>query len=283
MDKKKVTYTIRPFNTGLVTGVKGDKNDPDNFYNYHFSLFKYLEGRTLHSSAEEGTLCFLLEGSDGSKIMVDLGMCGTERAAKYHHGGSIQAPGMAGYEQIQKVDVKPEDISAVIFTHLHWDHTGHIEKYPNAKFYANKREYEFALDPIPMYYKSYESDVLGIHNPIKDVEFELFEGEKELLPGIVVFDTPGHSPGHVAVEVDTEDGKYIIAGDAAFGLYTFEPFPELHYDITPAGRYCDIVGFWESIRKIRDRAVDMDHILLTHEPSMLKRIEETPVIGLKKE
>ena len=73
---------------------------------------------------------------------------------------------------------------------------GYIEKYPNAKFYANKAEYEFALDPIPMYYKSYESDVLGIHNPIKDVKFELFEGEKELLPGIVVFDTPGHSPGH---------------------------------------------------------------------------------------
>ena len=36
MSEKKVTYTIRPFNTGLVTGVKGDKNDPDNFYNYHF-------------------------------------------------------------------------------------------------------------------------------------------------------------------------------------------------------------------------------------------------------
>ena len=175
-------YTITPFNTGLVTGVPGDKNDPDNFYNYHFSLYKYLEGRKLHSSKDEGTLCFLLQGDNGRKIMVDLGMCDTERAAKYHHGGSIQGPGMASYEQIQTVGVKPEDIDAVIFTHLHWDHTGHCDKFPNAKFYANKTEYEFAMDPIPMYYKSYESDVLGIRNPIKDIEIELFEGEKELFP-----------------------------------------------------------------------------------------------------
>lgn len=274
-------YTIRPFNTGLCTGVKGDKNDPDNFYNYHFSLFKYLEGRTLHSSLDEGVLAFLVEG-EGRKILVDTGMCGSERASKYHHGGSVQGPGMAIHEQLQAIGIAPEAIDTVIFTHLHWDHTGHAEQFTNARFFANAKEYAFAMNPLPMYYKSYEASQLGIENPIKQLNIETFTGEQELLPGIVVFDTPGHSPGHVAVEVDTEDGKYIIAGDAAFGLYTFEPFPELHYDITPPGRYCDLTDFWQSIRVLKSRARDLDHILLCHEPSMLKRIRETPVIGLPK-
>ncbi|MGI6052840.1 MAG: N-acyl homoserine lactonase family protein [Bilifractor sp.] len=275
-------YTIRPFNTGVCTGVKGDKNDPDNFYNYHFSLFKYLEGRKLHSSADEGVLAFLVQGN-GMNILVDTGMPDTERSAKYHHGGSIQPEGMAIHEQLKAIGIQPEDIDAVIFTHLHWDHTGHSELFTNAKFYASKKEYDFMLDPIPMYYKSYEAAAIGLDYPAKHLPIQTFEGEQELFPGIVVFDTPGHSPGHIAVEVDTEDGKYILAGDAAFGMYTFEPFPELHYDITPPGRYCDLTDFWYSIRRLRDRACDLDHILLCHEPDMLRRMKETPVFGLKKE
>ena len=67
--------------------------------------------------------------------------------------------------------------------------------------------------------------------------FETVMSETEIVPGIRVFDTPGHSPGHISVEVDTQDGPYILAGDSAFGLFSFEPVPELHYDITPPGRF----------------------------------------------
>ena len=41
------------------------------------------------------------------------------------------------------------------YTHLHWDHVYYTPMFKNAKLYAQRKEYEFALNPIPLYYKSY--------------------------------------------------------------------------------------------------------------------------------
>lgn len=291
-------YTIRPINTGFtgkrpVPGevrkseppMKDGNLEPGAFYTFHFSLYKYLEKYPVEIGAPGGVLAFLLEG-DGKKILIDTGMCETERANKYHHKGGSQLPGEAIDEALINLGIQPEEIDYVLFTHLHWDHSSNCHKFTNARFFANQTEYEFALDPIPLYYKSYEASQLGIEADFKKVKMETFLGETEILPGIVAFDTPGHSPGHVAFEVDTEDGKYIIAGDACFGLYTFTPFPEetLMYDITPPGRFCDIVGYWKSARTLRERCGgDINRILLCHEGSLLESLKDCPVIGLKQE
>mgnify|MGYP000641763391 CR=1 FL=1 len=70
-----------------------------------------------------------------------------------------------------------------------------MDKFTNAKFYVNKKEYEFAMDPIPLYYKSYEAPQLGITRPFEGIKMELLEGEAEIMPGVRVFETPGHSIG----------------------------------------------------------------------------------------
>ena len=48
-------------------------------------------------------------------------------------------------------------------------------------------------------HKSYEHPALGITRPFEGIEFELLEGDKEIMNGVRVFMTPGHSPGHQAV------------------------------------------------------------------------------------
>lgn len=263
-------FKIRPINTGFVTMVP-------KLYLYHHSTVKYYPNASDHEE-DFPVFAFLIEGN-GKRILVDTGMADTERANKYHHPGSVQPEGMSIIEQLDKLGLKPEDIDIVIFTHLHWDHCYYMDKFTNAKFYANRKEYEFAMNPIPLYYKSYEAPELGITRPFEGIKFELTEGEEEIVPGIRVFETPGHSVGHQAVEVDTTNGKYLLVGDAVFIMDNLKPIPEIHYDITPPNRFANIVETWKSIEIIKERAEDESHILTCHDRSMLKRAEETPVIG----
>jgi glyoxylase-like metal-dependent hydrolase (beta-lactamase superfamily II) len=106
------------------------------------------------------------------------------------------------------------------------------------------------------------------------------KGETEIISGVRVFETPGHSPGHQSVEVDTKDGKYICCGDSIFILDNLKPIPEIAYTITPPGRYADIVSTWKSIELQKKRAAHPGMILPCHEKALLERVEKTPVLGL---
>lgn len=264
-------YTIRPINTGYVTILPKQ-------YLYHHSAVPFIPGIS-DDKADMPCFCYLVEG-DGKKILVDTGMADTERANKYHHKGSFQPEGMSVIDQLAKLGIKPEDIDIVILTHLHWDHIYYMNLFTNAKFYANKKEYEFALDPIPLYYKSYEHPSLGIVRPFEGLEINTTEGDAEIIPGIRVFETPGHSPGSQCVEVDTKEGPYIITGDAIFILDNIREVPEIGYDVVPPGRYADIISCWRSIEKIKKRMKGVQYLLPCHDFSMIERSKNTPVIGL---
>jgi len=264
-------YTIRPINTGFIPTYPKQ-------YHFHHSVVNYIKGI---SDEKEPSPCFafLLE-RDGHYTLVDTGMADTARADKYHHPGSWQDPGLAIHEQIETLGISCEQIELIVLTHMHWDHVYNIEKFQGARVVANETEYRFALEPIPLYHKSYEHPSLGIRAPWDGMKIETVSGETQIAPGIVVFETPGHSPGHMSVEVDTKNGKYILCGDSAFRLDNFKPVPEIGYTITPPARYADIVTCWRSIELQKNRCKSMDKLLLTHDMTLINRCAETPVLGL---
>ena len=262
--------TIRLLNTCFVTTVP-------RHYLYHHSVIPYRdvpEGRV-----EMPVFAFLIEGG-GELILVDTGMAWTERANAHHHPGSRQPEGMAVYERLAALDLAPEDVDLVILTHLHWDHCYYLDRFGKAAVVVHARELAFALDPIPMYYKSYEHPSLGLVRPFEGLALDTFAGEICPRPGRSVFETPGHSPGHVSLEVETADCPYIIAGDSVFVPENLEPVEELGYDVCPPGRFCDAVQTWESIRLQKRRALSLDRILCSHDRGLLARIEGEPVLGL---
>ncbi len=262
--------TVRPINTGYVPTYPLQ-------YHYHHSCAPYLKN-VPNEKIPLPVFTFLVEGGD-SLLLVDTGMAWTERANAYHHPGSWQDPGMAIHEQLEKIGYKPEDIDIVVFTHLHWDHMFYMDKFTNATLVAHEREYAFAMDPIPLYYKSYEHPALGIVRPFEGLEIKTVKGETEIMPGVRVFESFGHSPGHISVEVDTKDGSYICAGDSIFVLGNLNEIPELHYNITPPGRFYNIVETWKSIENQKARAKDTSFLLLCHDKELEERIKKTPVFG----
>jgi len=265
--------TVRPINTGYVPTYPLQ-------YHYHHSVAPYLKD-VPKEKVPLPVFTFLVEGGD-ELLLVDTGMSWTERANEYHHPGSWQEPDQAIHVQLGKLGYKPEDIDIVVFTHLHWDHMFYMEKFTKARYFVHEREWAFANDPIPLYYKSYESPALGLKAPFTGLADRVVcvAGESAIMPGVRVFESFGHSPGHMSVEIDTKEGSYICAGDSIFVMGNLNEVPELHYDITPPGRFYNIVEAWKSIELQKIRAKDPSFLLLCHDKQLEERIKTKPVLGV---
>lgn len=245
-----MNYTIRPLNTGYQYLDKGD-----------YATFRNGHGTILHLPV----FAFLLEGG-GKKYLVDTGMADTRRSVEYHHDGR-QDEGQAIQEQLAKLGMTPGDIDAIFFTHLHWDHCSNLEHFPDAALYASRTEYDFAHDPLPFYWASYEyPPATGLTPPFAGRRFQLVDGETEVAPGITMIPAPGHSPGHMVVAVQTEKGIYYLVGDLMFLRDNMQPEKSKGWPITPPGRFCNILDLWSSIMMVLDRAEDTEHVLMTHDP-----------------
>jgi glyoxylase-like metal-dependent hydrolase (beta-lactamase superfamily II) len=182
-------------------------------------------------------LAYYLEAADKSRrILVDTGGSAPdgehwmpyERAAEQNLDAALAAAG-----------TKPEDIDAVILTHLHWDHASNNALFPNAAFFVQRLEYEQICDPAV-------AEIPGFILPlVRGTTYQLLDGDTEVFGGISVALTPGHTRGHQCVLVDTERGRHIIGGDLVTLLENWNRDPKI-----PNGVFYDLAVITASMEKI---------------------------------
>jgi glyoxylase-like metal-dependent hydrolase (beta-lactamase superfamily II) len=125
--------------------------------------------------------------------------------------------------QIRALGLDPGDVRTVVMTHMHTDHAGGIEHFPNSEFLLSARElaaYRSRKAKIDGYLPHRAPEWFA-PSALKfdDGPYGGFEASQVLTePGDVrVISTPGHTPGHVSVLVREGDGEYVfIAGDASY-------------------------------------------------------------------
>ena len=190
---------------------------------------------------------FYLEGGD-QKILVDTGMeeFMVPPGAEEQTGLRI----MEFEEALQTVNLKPDEVDIVIQTHLHNDHCENTYKCTNAKVYVQKTELDFFRSPHPIDHRYY-SDLLD------ESEVVTVEGDREIVPGIRVLFTPGHTPGGQSVAVETKDGTAIITGFCC----NQENFPSVGPVVTP-GVHTDAIQAYESAQRVKEMA---DIIIPVHD------------------
>lgn len=116
-----------------------------------------------------------------------------------------------------KHNIKPENVTKILMSHLHKDHAGGIPNilndgaYDNAKIYVYMPELEFAYEKGAPSYHTDEIDELRFH---PNVVF--LEGETGKIDDYITFaHTNGHCPQHVVYWIDTNEGKIFFGGDEA--------------------------------------------------------------------
>ena len=158
--------------------------------------------------------CLVVE-LGGRRIAVDtcVGNDKDRRNPGWHH---LQLPFLA---DLAAAGYPPETIDTVVCTHLHVDHVGWntrlvdgrwVPTFPNARYLFAAPEYEhWRAHPLP------DGDVFGDSvAPIVAAGLaDLVPVDHQVAPGVRLDPTPGHTPGHVSVVVESQGRRAVITGD----------------------------------------------------------------------
>ena len=158
-------------------------------------------------------------------------------------------------DALAELDMSPADISLVINTHLHFDHCGQNAEFKHAPFYVQRAELDRARR---------ESPGLAGWFVFMGARFELLDGDTEILPGLRVIATPGHTAGHQCVVVQASEGSTtstdsagptgptgptdLLIGDAA---YTPREYTGPLDQKLPSGQAADRPAWEASIGRVR--------------------------------
>jgi len=136
---------------------------------------------------------------------------------------------------LAKTGFKPEDVDTLVLTHLHFDHAGNFDAFPNARIYVQRREYErwteviaaipdLSLGKQHWALSSMDVEVLQRFGAAVDSgRAILLDGDTEIAPGVHCrLATDTHTFGSQWVEVETRSGPYVIAGDCVYWYANIE-------------------------------------------------------------
>ncbi|TKJ41516.1 MBL fold metallo-hydrolase [candidate division LCP-89 bacterium B3_LCP] len=170
--------------------------------------------------------------------------------------------------ELHRLGLEPENVDYVINTHLHFDHIGgntvrneagdFIPAFPNAKYVMQKAEYEDAMSPGPRTKASYNPDDIV---PLQESgQIHLIDGDTEVVPGIRMRVTGGHTRSHSIVEIEAEGQKALFLADLIPTSSHIRVPYVMGYDLFPA----DTATYKEELFK---EAVEGDYILIfEHSP-----------------
>lgn len=168
-------------------------------------------GQTLDMSVG----CYLVQTSDGKNILIDSGYPADHPSPP---GAPAIERGKDVIEQLGELDLRPDDIDLLICTHFDVDHAGHHDAFTNAELIVQREHYELARGGHPRFAAARP------HWDHPALRYRLIEGDTELLPGLTLLETSGHTPGHQSVLVRLpQTGPVLLAIDAVSMQRLFTP------------------------------------------------------------
>ncbi len=190
-----------------------------------------------------GMRCLLIEHEDGL-VLIDTGS-GNKETPKFHDIYAIENRGADGRtaleDGIRAAGFSPDDVKLVINTHLHFDHAGGnswraptgevLPTFPNARYVVQAGERAYAEQPNERTTASYFPPNWA---PIVAADrLDVVSGAREIVPGISVRPTPGHTPHHQSVLVRSAGETLCFLGDVVPTTHHL-PLPWIMgYDVEP--------------------------------------------------
>lgn len=173
---------------------------------------------------EDGSLKALVQSfvidTDKKKILVDTCVGNDKTRTDIEAWSNLQEDFLG---RLQRTGYNPEDIDIVLCTHLHFDHVGWNTKlidgewvptFTNARYLFSEEEYNYWLRKPE---KEIADDHAGFNDsvvPIMEAGLaDLVINDHQVCQEVRLIPTPGHTPAHVSVLVESDDEKAVITGD----------------------------------------------------------------------
>lgn len=247
---KQGAYDITVVSDGnllLPLSVVGPEAKPEDL--------KALLGAMMQGDNAQFEASPLLLKSGSDVILLDTGS-----------GNGFQPTAGKIMESLKSTATEASAITKVIYTHAHPDHCwgtlGADGKplFPSARFHVAEAEWNFWMAPdlaskMPKEMQGMVTTTQRQLTGIKD-KVSMFKTGAEVLPGINVLDTAGHTPGHVSFELTGGDGL-IITGDAITNPLIFFPHPDWKF-----GFDADHATAIANRKKLLDMAASSKKLLL---------------------
>jgi glyoxylase-like metal-dependent hydrolase (beta-lactamase superfamily II) len=209
-------------------------------------------------------MVWLLKGSDGSNILVDSGFYRDKFFKQWTVKDFIKPS-----DAIGRAGLKPEDITDLIITHMHWDHADGMDLFPKARVWIQEDEYNYytgaawqaggahgGIDP---------DDVLALVKLNTQGRVRLVKGDaQEAISGIRFFTGGRHTFASQYVAVNTKSGVAVIASD---NLYLYENLDK-HL---PIAQTLDATSNLKAQDRMKQLASNPKLIVPGHDPEVFVR------------
>jgi len=217
-----------------------------------------------------------IRSKDGETTLVDTGTGPT--LAKERGFKSFVPP----EQVVARLGIKPEQVTKVVITHMHFDHVGGMENFaqlfPKAKFYVQKNEFDFWVNnPIskraPFKWLRWDLGNKGLADLTGSPRLVFVDGDMIIRPDMELLLTPGHTPALQGVLVNTAKGPVVVASDSAHIARSYK-------EDVPSGLIVDMLTWLKSYDKLRAKAPlsnlfpGHDVLMLTNYPKVAEDITQ---------
>lgn len=193
---------------------------------------------------------WLIEGSEKS-ILIDTGLGDIDEVSdmQSRYGVDFVATRTADQNLVAGLaahGLAPDDIELVVLTHLHFDHVGNTELFPNARFVVQRDELPQSLCPpsfCMFYYPEYAYKI----NQIAD-RLDVIDGDTRIDPDIQLVKIGGHTPGSMVVVARTEIGSVCLTSDVMYNYRNLE----LNWPMGSFWNLPELMRGYDRVRSIAD-------------------------------
>lgn len=232
-----------------------------------FPAAELVSGADRARKLDIAMMIWLVRG-DGHNILVDSGFY-HERFFKDWKINDFIKPSDA----LTRFGLKPEDITDIVITHMHWDHADGIDLFPKARIWVQKEELEYYAGEA--WETKDTSDGIDAHDVLELVKINtegrvgLVHGDaQEILPGLTCYTGGKHTYQSQYVGVNTIGGTVVLASD---NMYLYENM-ERH---VPIATTLDAASNLRAQDRMKRLAIRPEWVIPGHDPALFDRFPKT--------
>lgn len=252
----------------LHMDIKAVKFRKDGFYSQPFA-FGGEEGTDKFDKniRYRGSLQNYLIDTGKDVILVDTGLpTGTPEEAPDENSAAYTGKDICSYmDAFKALGYKPEQVTKILLTHRHSDHSGELRSFPNAKIYVNADEMQAAeLQNLP--------NLVPVH--FTDGAYYNFPETQKICDGIWFVKAKGHTNGNSLVIAENEGLYYMFQGDITY-------VDEALYENKLSVVYDDLSAARETLDRVREFVRNHPTVYMgTHTPQGYENLEAKRVMDL---